>query len=183
MTYMPQSEFSNATSESNPSTVDKVKVLAKESSARSQRVMEILRTAFTETIAEVKDGRAVISPLAKEVTAETVATVKSQSQKAADILNDTWQQESNQKDLSERLIAVIRNLASTLKVKLLPQLKNQTGKLDNVLNERYGDRYESLKDQFDLVRTWIVVPEQTTPDTESASSDASAIEVESEVIG
>ena len=181
MTSMPQSEFSNATSESNPSTVDKVKVLAKESSARSQRVMEILRTAFTETIAEVKDGRAVISPLAKEVTAETVATVKSQSQKAADILNDTWQQESNQKDLSERLIAVIRNLASTLKVKLLPQLKNQTGKLDN--NERFGERYESIKDQFDLVRTWIVVPVLSTPVTESASSDASAIEVESEVIG
>lgn len=187
MTYMPGSDFSTSVdstpSESRPSTVEKLKTLTTEGMARSQRVAEILRSAFSQTVAEVKDGRAVLSPLAKEVTAETVATVKDKSQQAADVFSHTWEQESDKKDLTARMIAFMQSLADTLKVALLPQLKGQAVKLDGVLSDRYGQRYDTIKDQFEFVRSWYVVPETTTVESpEETVSDTVAIEVESKVV-
>lgn len=179
MTYTNPSNFSNASTDQAPSTVEKIKTLQKESTQRSQRLMKILRTAFTETVAEFKAGREVISPLAKEVTAETVAGVKEKSQQAKKTINQAWQQDSESEDRTERLIRLVRVLAKTTQEKLFPQIKTQASKLDDVLINRYGDRYETLKDRFEGLRSRYM-PEQTTP--EPTANPSAAIEVESEVI-
>ncbi len=196
MTYTTQNDANNfptasveptpePTTAANPSTVKKLKTLYQESSQRSQRVAKILRAAFTETAAEFKDGRAVISPLAKEVTAETVATVKEKSKQAADTVNQTWQQEADSKDTTERLIAFVRNLGQTAgqaaRVKLLPQLRVQAIKLDEVLTNRYGSRYATMKDRVTGIRHRYAATEPTQPET-AANSAPTTIEIDSEVV-
>ena len=180
MTYTVQSEISDATTSAAPSTVEKLKTLAKEGAERSQRITKILRSAFSETAAEFKEGRAIISPLAKEVTTETVATVKEKGQQASQTVNQVWQQEAEAEDLTERLIRFVRVLAQTTKERLFPQLKTQASKLDSVLSDRYGQRYNNIKEKFDFAQAWYAGPETTAP--EPANSDAVVIEVESKVI-
>ncbi len=181
MTYTTQSNFTEAqTEQPAPSTVEKLKTLQQESTTRYQRVSKILRRAFTETAAEFKEGRAVISPLAKEVTAETVATVKDKSQQAKKTVNQAWQQESETEDRTERLIRLVRVLAKSAKENLFPQLKTQAIKLDGLLSERYGDRYNTIKDRFNFAGTRHATPAQTTPET--VADEPVVIEVNSEVI-
>lgn len=150
MTYTNQTNATtaNAATQSQSdfaTTAEQLKALKKESSTRSQRIFKILRTAFTETAAEVavelKEGRTVISPLAKEVSAKTVATVKEKSQQAADTVNQTWQQEAQTEDRTERLIKVVRSLASTLKQTFFPQAKQQAKKQADQLIELLRNRY------------------------------------------
>ena len=174
MTYTVQSEISEATA-ATPSTVEKLKTLQKESAERSQRIIKILRSAFSETAAEFKAGRAVITPLAKEVTTETVATVKEKGQQASQTVNQVWQQEAEAEDLSERLIRFVRVFAQATKEKLFPQLKTQAIKLDSVLSDRYGQRYSNIKEQFDFAQTWPATPKAASPEPEN--SDAIVIEV------
>ena len=178
MTYTVQSEISD-TSAAAPSTVEKIKTLQKEGTERSQRIVKILRNAFSETAAEFKEGRAIISPLAKEVTTETVATVKEKGQQASQTVNQVWQQEAEAEDHTERLIRFVRVLAQATKEKLFPQIKTQASKLDSVLSDRYGQRYSNIKEQFDFTHAWYAAPEATP---EPVNSDAVVIEVESEVI-
>lgn len=180
MTYTTPSDFSNTPSEKAPSTVEKVKTLQKESTQRSKRIAKILRTAFTETAAEFKAGRTVISPLAKEVTAETVATVKEKSQQASKTVNQAWQQEADSQDLTDRLISFVRVMAVATKEKLFPQLKTQATKLDDMLSDRYGHQYNNFKQKFNGVRDRYATPEQTT--TAPVADAPTVIEVESEII-
>ncbi len=180
MTYTSQPELSDASADQTPSTVEKLKTLQREGTQRSKRLLKILRTAYSETATEFKAGREVISPLAKEVTAETVANVKEKSQQAKQTINQAWHQESPTEDRTERLIRLVRELAKTTQEKLFPQIKTQASKLDDVLVDRYGDRYANIKDRFNSVRKWAAAPEQTTP--ESTANPSVAIEVDSEVI-
>ncbi len=179
MTYTVPSEISDTAPSPAPSTVEKLKTLTKESTERSQRITKILRKAFSETAAEFKAGRAVISPLAKEVTTETVATVKEKGQQASQTVNQVWQQEAETEDRTERLIRFVRVLAQATKEKLFPQLKTQASKLDGVLSDRYGQRYSNIKEQFNFARAGQATPEKTAPET---TRDAAVIEVESEII-
>ncbi|MGB3300078.1 MAG: hypothetical protein WBA76_17585 [Phormidesmis sp.] len=180
MTYTTQSNFSKTqTEQTAPSTVEKLKTLKEESTTRYQRVSKILKAAFSETAAEFKAGKAVISPLAKEVTAETVATVKDKGQQAKQTVNQAWQSESETEDRTEKLIRLVRVLAKSAQDNLLPQLKTQALKLDDLLSERYGDRYTTFKGRFDLGR--YTTPAKTTAE-ETVTDRPVVIEVNSEVI-
>ncbi len=188
MTYTTPEDLSNLTSEQTPSTFDKAKVLYQEGSTRSVRVAKILKAAFSQTAAEFKEGRQSLSPLAQEVTSETVATVKERSQKAAEALNDAWVKEADSPDLSDRisrfLSAIAQTASQSAKTRLFPQVRTQTSKLDVLLKDRYGDRYENIRAKFEIVRSWYATPAQSTTSPHTADSDDEivAIEVDSEVI-
>lgn len=189
MTYTTPEDLSSLNSEQAPSTFDKAKVLYQEGSTRSVRVAKILKAAFSQTAAEFKEGRQTLSPLAQEVTSETVATVKEKSQKAADVLNDAWVQEADSQDLTERisrfLSAIARSASQSAKTRLFPQVKTQASKLDVLLKDRYGNRYENIRAKFDVVRSWYAAPAQSETSPYTADSDEGeivAIEVDSEVI-
>lgn len=194
MTYMNESHLSDAASTANEpaeaSTVEKIKTLTQESTERSKRILNILRQAFSETREEFQAGRTVISPLAQEVTTETVSTFKAKGQKAADAVNKAWKDEANAPDVTDRVIAFLKAMANTTKERLFPQVekqvKQQASKLNNVLGDRYGDQYATLKDRFEVVRNWVIVDEPTeTVSTDAKISDTDpsiVIEVESEII-
>ncbi|MBE9061207.1 hypothetical protein [cf. Phormidesmis sp. LEGE 11477] len=193
MTYT-QETFSNLSESAatEPTTAEKLKTLAKESSQRAQRISSILKQAFSETREEFQAGRTVISPIAKEVTTEAVSTFKSKSQQAAEAVNQVWQEEESTPDFTDRLIKVLKTVASAAKAKLFPQIKAQTQKqasrLDVLLGDRYGEQYITLKDRFGQVRAWVNVSQPVAESTatenirDTAPKTATVIEVDSKVI-
>ncbi|MEL6938910.1 MAG: hypothetical protein AAFO84_06930 [Cyanobacteria bacterium J06598_1] len=192
MTYMPDTNLSTSTMETEPSFAEKLKTLKTEGTERSQRILLILRQAFSETREEFQAGRTVISPLAKEVTTEAVSTVKEKSQQAADAVNQAWRDEADAPDTTERLISLIKSLAQTAQTTLYPQAekqaKRQAIKLDNLLAKRYGEQYKTLKTRFDLVRSWVSAqnntPDSTMPDSTmpTEAEPVTIIEVDSEIV-
>ncbi|MEL6353165.1 MAG: hypothetical protein AAFR58_15645 [Cyanobacteria bacterium J06627_28] len=186
MTYLNDTTLPNLTTDDAPSsTFDKVKTLAKEGTQRTQRITQILKQAFSETRDEFKAGKTVIAPLAKEVTTETVSTVRSKSQQAANAVNKAWEEEANTADFTDRLVAFLKKIATATAQTLFPQVKKQASNLDELLGNRYGAQYTNLKTRFETVRAWVVVPdtvhsESTTPADNSA--DVVVIEVESEAV-
>ena len=185
MTYTTPEDLSTLTTEQTPSTFDKAKTLYQEGLERSQRIHKILRAAFTQTAAEFKEGRKALSPLAKEVTTETVTTVREKSQQAAEVLNDAWAQEASSQDLTERIVGFLQRVAQSAKVHLLPQVKTQAIKLDDLLIDRYGDRYASIREKFAILGKWYATPEQSETSTHEADAtpeEAIVIEIDSEVV-
>lgn len=185
MTYTTPEDLSTLTSEQAPSTVDKAKVLYQEGLTRSMRVGKILKAAFSQTAAEFKEGRQTLSPLAQEVTTETVATVKEKGQKAAEVINDVWAQEADSQDLSERisrfLSTIAQSASKSAKTHLFPQIRTQAGKLDVLLMDRYGDRYENIRAKLVMFRSWYATPEATTSYEADTNTDGGiVIEVDSE---
>ncbi len=196
MTYMPDTNLSNLSSDSSentdPTTVEKLKTLAQEGTQRTQRISKILKQAFSETREEFQAGRTIISPIAKEVTAEAVSTFKSRSQQATEAVNQAWQDEESTLDFTERLVKVFKTMANTAKERLFPQIKTQTkrqaSKLDDLLGDRYGEQYTTLKDRFGQVRAWADIARTATAkpaaeDTKDAKpTTAVVIEVDSQVV-
>lgn len=187
MTYTTPEDISNLTTEEASSTFDKAKVLYQEGLTRSARIGRILKAAFSQSAAEFREGRQVLSPLAQEVTSETVATVKEKGQKAADALNDAWVQEADSQDFSERLTrflsAIARSASASAKTQLWPQLKIQASRLDGLLQSRYGDRYTDIREKFAVTRSGQSAS-KTTPDcADTTSTDGGiVIEVDSETL-
>ncbi|KPQ35455.1 MAG: hypothetical protein HLUCCA11_10860 [Phormidesmis priestleyi Ana] len=189
MTYTTSQELTDTAAKPMPTTVEKLKTLQKESAQRYQRVSKILKSAFTETVSEIKAGKSVISPLAKEVTAETVASVKAKGQQAQTTVNKAWNQNAETEDVTERIVRFARTLslttATAAKENLLPQLKLQTTRLDSLLANRYGTQYQDLKDRFNVARLWRTA---STPDTstqrgaKTAENGSIVVEVDSETI-
>jgi hypothetical protein len=189
MTNTAAQSFSDSSNQPETPNAKKLKTLQHESAHRAKRIAKILSAALQETIAEVKAGKAVISPIAKEVSAETVATVKEKSYQATETINQAWQQEAHETDRTERIIRVVRALSQKTAKNLLPTLKVQARKLDTLLGntvdkklqQRYGQRYETIKGKFASIRTWYGASEQ--PITEVSADGTSSISVKSEVIG
>ena len=196
MTYMPETNLSNISADGSttePTTLEKLKTLAQEGTQRTQRISRILKHAFSETREEFQARRTVISPIAKEVTAEAVSAFKSKSQQATEAVNQAWEAEESTPDFTERLIKVLKTMASTAKTSLFPTVKTQTqkqvGNLDNLLSDRYGEQYITLKDRFGQVRAWVntatnstaTVPAETNIENSDTAS-ATVIEVDSKTI-
>lgn len=160
MTYTSESiiEITDQASD-NSSTAQKFDILRKEGTERAKRIASILRQAFSETREEFQAGRTVISPIAKEVTTEAVSTVKAKGQQAAEAVNQAWNDEADAPDLAERIVRLIRALAKSAKTNVFPtverQTKKQASRLDQLLNNRYGDQYSTLKGRFASVRSWL----------------------------
>lgn len=187
MTYTSEAKLSNLPADSvnaDPTTTEKLKTLAKEGTQRTQRISRILKQAFLETREEFQAGRTVISPIAKEVTAEAVSTFKSKSQQATEAVNQAWQAEESTPDFTERLIKVIKTMASNAKASLFPQVKVQTrkqaSKLDELLRDRYGEQYTTIRDRAGQVRTWVGSVANSTSSAGNAATAETAAKKASE---
>lgn len=197
---MPDTNLSNLSSDSSENTeattAEKLKTLAQEGTQRTQRISKILKQAFSETREEFQAGRTVISPIAKEVTAEAVSNFKSKSQQAAEAVNQAWQEEESTPDFTERLIKVLKTTTSTARERLYPQFKVQTKKqatrLDELLGDRYGEQYVTLRSRFQQVLTWVnaartatnepAVDSTVTKTENPASAAPVVIEVDSKIV-
>ncbi|MGD1898002.1 MAG: hypothetical protein ACFB16_13730 [Phormidesmis sp.] len=182
MTYTSETNLSSTSTEAETSTVDKLKTLKQEGTERTQRIFKILHQALSETREEFQAGRTVISPLAKEVTTEAVSTVKEKSQQAAEAVNQAWKDEASAPDTTERLINLIKRLFKTTKTTVFPtveqQARTQAIKLDELLSKRYGEQYTTVKNRFELIRSWVSPKETVEPETAN-SEPTIVVEVDS----
>jgi len=187
MTYsetMNQTDLSTAAVESEASTVEKLKTLAREGNQRVRRINQILRSAFSETRSEFQAGRSVMAPLVKEVTAEAVSGFNETKQQATKVVNEAWNEGDTQTDLSDRMVSFLKAMAATANQNLVPQLKQQALKLDELLVTRYGDQYASLKARFDFIGVWTAANPSNSDSADKPQNNQSevVIEVDSEAV-
>ena len=186
MTYTSNVDFSEATDASDVTTADKIQRLRIEGSQRVKRVLSIIRAAYCESKAEIREGKTVLTPLTKEVTAETVAAMQQKRQQVTEMLQDTWDKNENA-ELSDRFVSILKSVLKSVQTQFLPVAKQQAQKYakraDGLLGKRYGDRYAAAKTRAELMRDWLSESKATTTEPVSNIDVArDAIEVESEVV-
>ena len=126
-----------------------------EGKMRAERIQEIVRDAFSQTIAEVKEGSAEMGSTVKETFSKVLETRNASE--------ETTEKASSSSAKSMALLAFkalgIR-LASRLYKELIglphqyAKLKNQAVNLDTNLTERYGDRYLAVKQRLENTAAW-----------------------------
>lgn len=100
-------------------------------STRSTKIREILRTAATQSITELKEGFGEI----RSTASQSISTV-------TQTLNDSETTEAPS------------TVFNTFRTRFLNQLRSQLVSLDTKLATRYGDRYEAVKQRLGLFRNW-----------------------------
>jgi hypothetical protein len=111
-------------------------------STRVARIRDILRSAASQTIDEVKQGSGEI----REIATGRFSTV-------IDTLDDGETNPSSETHSTDQrpLKPLLARLFAAVKTRLVTQFKYQTVKLDDDLGERYGDRYQAGKQRLDQV--------------------------------
>jgi hypothetical protein len=111
-------------------------------STRVARIRDILRSAASQTIDEVKQGSGEI----REIATGRFSTV-------IDTLDDRTTNPSSETHSTDQrpLKPLLARLFAAVKTRIVTQFKYQTVKLDDDLGERYGDRYQAGKQRLDQV--------------------------------
>ncbi len=142
---------------------------------RAERVQQILKDAFSQTVSEVKQGSGEIRLLAKNTLSSMVETLNenpAQTNEAEVQQTDSAERELKLRTIfntvKNRLLAYLRqeyatltNQSVSMKERLSPlqtRLTERYGdrfvELDNKLNERYGDRYATIKQRLETFKAW-----------------------------
>ncbi len=126
-----------------------------EGKMRTDRIQEIVRDAFSQTIAEVKEGYCEVRATVKETFSKILETRK-HSEETAD--------KAPSSSAKSMALVVFKALSIRLLSRLykefigLPhqyaKLKNQAINLDANLTERYGDRYFAVKQRLENAAAW-----------------------------
>jgi hypothetical protein len=111
-------------------------------STRATRIRDILKAAASETIAEVKQGTGEMRSIATDTFSTVVSTLDEGD------VNPAAESTSTGAASSKSLIA---KLLAALKTRLVGQVKQQAVKLDDGLDARYGDRYQTSKERLSQV--------------------------------
>jgi hypothetical protein len=111
-------------------------------STRVARIRDILRSAASQTMDEVKQGSGEI----REIATGRFSTV-------IDTLDEGETNPSSETHSTDQrpLKPLLARLFAAVKTRLVTQFKYQTVKLDDDLGERYGDRYQAGKQRLDQV--------------------------------
>ena len=126
---------------------ENLRTIAQTSGDRARRIGKILRTAFAGMATELKEGATEVSPAAKELMSAVGDNLKKTSQEASGKINDALQENNvDSQDLLSRVKTVVLTIVSIVDEKVLPPVKSQIAKIDVNLSERYGDRYDDIKD-------------------------------------
>lgn len=149
--YLEQSQAETA--EQTPENMQKLK---EEAGLRSRRIGKILRTAFTETAAELKAGTTVLSPVAQELTKTAAENLKQTSQAAVSEVNQAWIEEEAAQETPDRIQALMRAIARIFKESWLPKAQTRANGFDESLKARYGDRYGVVKQRWNVFKAWYV---------------------------
>jgi phosphosulfolactate synthase (CoM biosynthesis protein A) len=124
-----------------------IETVKAQGSTRAARIRDILKSAASETIAEVKQGTGDMRAIATD-TFSTVVNTLDESE-----INSTTQPvsaESVRTDASSSK-SLLTKLFLALKTRLVTQVKHQAVKLDDGLGARYGDRYQTSKERLHQV--------------------------------
>ncbi len=123
-----------------------------EGKSRVGRIRQIIREAFAQTAAEVKEGSGEIRTIAKG----TVSTLKERLELSpqSSEKND-WQYQFNRMKTSYQDLDQQSTVWYTAKILDWRQrLETRLNNLDSQLAERYGDRYQAFKLRLQPVTNW-----------------------------
>lgn len=105
-----------------------------EGGTRSTRIREIIQTAATQSMSELKEGIGEI----RSTASQSISTV-------AQTLNNTETTESS---------TAPSTIFNAIRIRLINQMRSQLVDLDAKLATRYGDRYQTVKQRLGLFRNW-----------------------------
>lgn len=127
-----------------------------ESGTRSQRIRKILKAAFTQTSAELKEGYTIVRPLAAEMSATVVEDLKQKGNHASSTLKDAWGAEADQTSAWDRWQRVLTVVSTAIRNTLAPPLNKQAARVDSRFTDQYGDYYRTIKRGFQSLKNWYI---------------------------
>lgn len=126
---------------------ENLKTITQTGGVRVRRMGKILGEAFSGVAKELKEGSTEISPVAKDLISAVGSNLKKTSQEATVKINDALKENNvDSQDVLSRVRSLVLTVVSVIDEKVMPPLKEQISKLDWTLSERYGDRYNEIKD-------------------------------------
>jgi hypothetical protein len=126
---------------------------------RIERIQGIVQEAFSQTLAEVKDGSGEIRAIVKETLSETLDVANETGEERTETVQKTPSTSSKSlilaifKAIKSRLFVYLHQEYTTLPAQYA-KLKNQAVNLDTNLTERYGDRYVAVKQRLEKGAAW-----------------------------
>jgi len=142
-----------------------------ESGTRATRIREIIQTAVSQTVGEVKAGSGEIGAIAKDTFSTVVEnlneTVKTQPQPEENAASAPEASTSTQPEIQPRSLLV--TLLNAIGYKLSHQLKSQVANFDTTSAKRYvvdatsrfEPRYTAIKQRLGKIVTWYNVTKAT----------------------
>ena len=98
-----------------------------EGGRRTQKIADILKTAFSDAITEVNEGSSTVRPLAKDLAGNAVEVVKEKGQEAFDNAKKAAQNTANdEKEIFARFRLKLQAIVDAIKATLF----SQTGTAD-----------------------------------------------------
>ncbi|MBE9067039.1 hypothetical protein IQ260_10265 [Leptolyngbya cf. ectocarpi LEGE 11479] len=96
--------------------------IKEEGSLRTKKVTEILKSAFSEAVAEVKDGATTVRPLAKDLAGNAVQVVKEKGQEAyVNAKQAAEETGTDEQDIIARFKLKLQAIVDAIKATLLGQ--------------------------------------------------------------
>lgn len=96
--------------------------IKKEGSLRTQKIADILKSAFSEAVAEVKDGATTVRPLAKDLAGNAVQVVKEKGQEAyVNAKEAAKETAADEKDIITQFKLKLQAIVDALKATLFGQ--------------------------------------------------------------
>ncbi len=130
-----------------------------EGGTRATRIREIIQSAASQSLAELKEGSGELRILAGQSLSEVAQT-----------LNPQFDPAEPEQPLFANFVNAIKN-----------QFRNRIVNLDTELTVRYGDRYELLKQRFGNTRFWYKNAKANAEVTGVAPLQQKQIELETKV--
>jgi hypothetical protein len=135
--------------------------------SRAARIRDIMKNAASQALSEVKDGSMEVGTIAKGSFATVVDQMVdrlNENQETPESPTDAVHNSTEEKEI--KLKALMISFLNVMK-KLM---KRQATDWDGKLNDRYGDRYDTVKRGMNQVGTWY-----NTAKTKAENFDAEAM--------
>jgi hypothetical protein len=151
------------------------------SGKRAAKIRETMQPALSETLTEVKAGSTEVWAIAKDFSADLWAELITDFKAKASNAVNTSATEQNKtllrqfKAFAQKIAALLKNPPSQDQVKqtVTTQVTTQMNVVDQQLAEKYGDRYEALKQKVTEFKAQYAEKQQ-----EAITIDATVVEVE-----
>ena len=160
---------------------DRFQDMKAEGMTRSQRIGQILRTAWVDTAAEVKTGANHMRPMAEAIAATIMDDVKHKGETATTRLHEAWTDQTERADLVDHIQRILTQVGTALRAQVWPRVQEQAEHLDAQLSERYGDRYSIFKQRLDQAKVWYAQPQDQPAPAAAPPTAPVQVEIEEDV--
>lgn len=137
-------------------TLEANKFEADQEALQTKRIQGIVKKALTQAFAEVKQSAGEFRTITKETLTEVAATMQAEDQPTQTSADQTSSVSSSStvKSILAAVFKALKQEFSTFAQRQSVELKQQTSNWDAKLEQQYGDRYTSRKQQAKDAAAW-----------------------------